>query len=339
MTWSVLRSSRSLGALASLAWALLVVCPPSPACAQPAPGKGASTSDAAVLKKQGDDAMLTLRYQDALTFYEQAYQLSKDPALHYNRGRALEALGRYPDALHMLEAFMKEASPELRARVPKLDELVAQIQSRVARLSVKVDAKDASVQLGAENIGDAPLVDKEVNAGKARLEITAEGYEPLVLQVDLKGGKATELDLKLVPRDKQGTLVVRASVPGADVEVDGKNVGQAPAEVRLDPGTHEIGVEHGGYESEARNVVIGTGEKKVVEITLREAPAAWETWWFWTLIGGGVAAGTAVGVTYALTTEKSPGVGTIDPGQIPIDPAGAHLRLRAEGVTFVLPFD
>ena len=309
----------------------------SPALAQPA--TSANAKDAAVLKKQGDDAMLTLRYQDALTFYEQAYEMTKDPALHYNRGRALEALGRFPEALHMLEAFTKEASPELLARVPKLDELLAQIRGRVAVLSVQVDVPDASVQLGAAVIGDAPLVDKEVNAGPGRLEISADGYEPLVMNVDLKGGKKTDLKLQLVPRDKQGTLIVRTSVAGADVTVDGAPRGHAPAELRLAPGTHTIELEHGGYETEERNVVMATGDRKVVDITLREAPAVYEQWWFWTIIGGSVAAGTAVGVGYALTTEKAPGSGTIDPGQIPIDPARAGVSLTNRGVTFVLPLD
>ena len=37
------------------------------------------------------------RYADALVLYQRAYELSNDPALLYNQGRAFEALGDYPD--------------------------------------------------------------------------------------------------------------------------------------------------------------------------------------------------------------------------------------------------
>jgi hypothetical protein len=328
--------------LAPLALALSVasafISAPATSFAQPKPAKKA-TEDAAVLKKQGDEAMLRLGYQDALAFYEQAFALSKDPALHYNRGRALEALGRFPEALAMFEAFVREAPPDLKSRVPKLEELVDTIRLRVAVLSLRTVPAGASVRLGDAVIGETPLSDKQVNAGKVKLEITADGYEPLKQDLELKGGKKTDLALSLVPKDKQGTLVVRASVAGAAVEVDGKPVGRVPAELRLPPGSHEITVDLGGFEEEERTVVISTGQRKEVDVTLRELPEVYETWWFWTILGGGVATGGAIGLGYALSTERAPGEGDIEPKQIPIDPATLGVRLGPAGFRFVLPLD
>ncbi len=329
--------------LVSVALALplaVAVCSASDlASAQPKEPKGQAASDAAVLKKQGDEAMLRLGYQDALAFYEQAFVLSKDPALHYNRGRALEALSRFPEALAMFEAFVREAPPDLRARVPKLDELVEKIRLRVAVLTLRTTPTGATVRLGDAVVGEAPLDDKQVNAGKVRLEVTLDGYEPLRREIDLLGGKKTELELALVPKDKQGTLVVRSPVAGAMVTVDGNPVGRVPAELRVAPGSHEITVDLSGYEEEARTVVITTGQRKEVDVSLRELPEVYETWWFWTIIGGGVATGGAIGLGYALTTEQAPGEGDIAPGKIPIDPANMGLGVGPTGFRFVLPLD
>src|SRR5580700_9805040 len=74
---------------------------PAPPIAPPA---STSTPDrAAQLKQQGDAAMESLHYADALGAYTQAYALSRDPALLYNQGRAQQALGNFPDALLALE--------------------------------------------------------------------------------------------------------------------------------------------------------------------------------------------------------------------------------------------
>src|SRR5688572_32317740 len=74
-----------------------------------APTVAAEEPNPAELKKRGDDAMESGRPADALAAYVEAYAISKDPALLYNKGRALQALTEYPRALEELEAFDKSA--------------------------------------------------------------------------------------------------------------------------------------------------------------------------------------------------------------------------------------
>src|SRR6187402_2096748 len=69
----------------------------------------AESARAAELKSQGDDHMRVKRYEDALRAYEEAYALAKDPVLHYNRGRALQFLARYPEALAAFRQFEADA--------------------------------------------------------------------------------------------------------------------------------------------------------------------------------------------------------------------------------------
>src|SRR5690349_6458842 len=75
----------------------------------------AESARAAELKSNADAAMVSLRYQDTLDGYNEAAKLVDDPAFYYKRGRALQGLGLFPEALEQLEAFEVKAPPELKA--------------------------------------------------------------------------------------------------------------------------------------------------------------------------------------------------------------------------------
>src|SRR5450631_1189811 len=85
------------------------------ALACPAAADGASE-----LKRSGDAAMHAAHYEDALEAYDAAYAVEPDPAILYNRARALQGLGNYPEALASIESFEKLAPAALKQRVPKL---------------------------------------------------------------------------------------------------------------------------------------------------------------------------------------------------------------------------
>src|SRR5690349_16846814 len=141
----VSRSRRWVGgATCVLAWTALAWSPrallaqPAPATPPEVAAKGAEAplddvqARAAARKKAGDAAMEALQYADALAAYSDAHAITRDPALLYNMGRALQALNRFPEALDKLDAFELAASPELKARVPRLPKLIAEIRQRVS---------------------------------------------------------------------------------------------------------------------------------------------------------------------------------------------------------------
>lgn len=304
--------------LVALTALVVATCFAHPANAQPASTDEAAAEEepdeATLLKQRGDEALRTLRYAEALELYDRAYALSKSPALLYNQGRALQALRRFPDALEKLEAFRRDAPEELRARVPQLDELIAEVRGKVAVVTVTSNVKGAVVTLDQTRLGKAPIRELRVNAGGATIEVTAEGYRPFRKQVKLSGNlKTTRIAAKLEKRDKSGVLVVR-SVKGARVVIDGKVAGNAPAEMRLQPGTHEVRVSRDGFEPETRSAVLKPTERKVITVRLEETPGITERWWFWAGVGTVVVGGAVL--TYALLTERSPDEGDIPPGKV-----------------------
>lgn len=292
----------------------------SSAAAQPA-----AAADASALKAQADEAMVNLEYAEALRLYDAVYEVTKDPALHYNRSRALAALRRFPESLAMLEAFARDAPPALRDRVPKLDQFLDEARQRVHVLTVRVRPEGATVRLDDTVLGVAPIEARPVNAGRVRLRVSAEGHEAVDRDLELGGAGRSALDLALVPRDHTATLIVRSPVRGAAVFVDGRRRGQVPVEVRLPPGPHEVRLARDGYEDADRAVVLDAAERQTIDVGLDETPGIAERWWFWTTIGAVVVTGAAVGIGVALTTEREPGTGDIAPGRIPVGPAFAPL--------------
>lgn len=77
-------------------------------------------------------------YSDALREFNEAYRLSKKPALLYNIARCDEALERYADAVSMLERYLAEAPstpdrPAIETRIANLKQRQVEQDKRVSR--------------------------------------------------------------------------------------------------------------------------------------------------------------------------------------------------------------
>lgn len=300
---------------------LLLVAPPlaavtaaDVASAQRAPSGASERAEAAKLKKEGDAAMLLLHYGEALSAYDKAYDIGRDPALFYNRGRALQGLGRFPEALEQLEDFRKNATAQLRARVPALDALIEEVAGRVSTLTLTCNVEGARIILGDKVVGTTPFAAPlRLNAGSMVVQIEAEGYVPFRHTIALPGGGALTVDAELAPKSTKGVLVVRSPVAGARVSVDGKVVGDAPVEISVTAGQHRILIERDGFTPATTAAVVVVGGRKEVTVPLSPNPSVFARWWFWAGVGAVVATGAVV--TAALLTERSADKGTIAPGQ------------------------
>jgi hypothetical protein len=286
------------------------------ASAQPADTRGGRALSPAEEKARGDEAMVALRYEDALAHYQRAYAESQSPALLYNMGRAHEGLGDFPAALDSLERFAEEAPAELKARVPKLEELLADVRKRVSTI-VFTAPEGAEIRLGGRVIGTAKAGQNtlRVNAGPKTFSLVHEDYFPLEKKVALPPGKVESVDATMASRKAEGLLKVDSDVVGARVSVDGKDIGVVPAEVGVRPGLHRIALRREGYEPAETSVVVSAGETKPIRVPMARRETIAGKWWFWTAIGVAVVGGS-VATYVALTTERDPTMGTIPPGRV-----------------------
>jgi hypothetical protein len=293
----------------------------------------ARADDAAVqrveeLKKRGNQAMMELNYAEALDSYTKAIAIAPDDAaLYYNLGRAHQAREDYPAALDALSAFVRKASPEVRAKVPKLEQLLSDVRSRVATVEVActADVADATISVGdratVKGCSTAPkAVRISVAARSAVVEVrlAAETFQGQSVRVAVDGGGApVAVTLTVLAKASSGTLIVRASPAEARIAVDGKERGNPPVEVLLPAGTHVVDVRADRHDPKQISVVVQAGVTKdmpLVELQ-RSAPIT-SKWWFWTGVGV-VAVGIGVGVWFFATEpESKASSGTIAPGQV-----------------------
>jgi hypothetical protein len=279
------------------------------------------------LKKRGNQAMLDLNYGEALDAYAAAIAIAPDDAtLYYNLGRAHQAREDYPAALDALDKFQQKASPDVKARVPKLDQLVADVRSRVGTLNVQCSAEvaDATVSVGEKTtIKGCTAAPKRVRisvpARHAVVEVrlAAESYQGQSVRVAVEGGgPAVSVSLMVLPKASSGTLLVRASPPDARISVDGTERGNPPLEVPLPAGAHTVDVRADGHDSAHVPVVVEAGRTKDVSLDLQRSAPITSKWWFWTGVGV-LAVGIGVTVWYLVAQpEKDASSGTIAPGQV-----------------------
>jgi hypothetical protein len=262
---------------------------------------------AATLKSRGDAAMDARRFDEALAAYDEAIASSPDPAILYNRGRVYEARGQYAQALADCERFDREASPELRAKVPKLATLLAELRGKVSTLTVTSNVQGARVVVRDVVVATTPIPTAlKLVAGPAVIEVIADGCAPFKRTIQLPGGGEALVDATLIAKNQSGVLLVKAPAD-ATVSVDGAPIGNGSFELSVAAGNHSLVARRAGDEDARTATVVAVGERKEVTMGFQSGRPITSKWWFWTGIGAVVVAGTVV--TVSLLVDKSPPTG------------------------------
>lgn len=312
------RARRRGHALAACVFALVATRGVPARAAPPAPSADPASdreTRAAELKKRGDDLLDAKRYAEALTAYDAAYAIAPSALLLYNRGRALQFLGRYPEALDAIERFAREAPPELRARVPGLPRLLEELRAKVGTLVVRCPVEGARVLVDDKQVGVTPVSQPlKVAAGRLSIDVFADGYFPLHHDVELTGGASLTVDFALVSRDTSGLVTVRSHGSPARISIDERTIGLSPVEAGLVAGTHRVVAERDGWDSASTQIVLRAGERRDVWLDPIARASLASRWWFWTAIGVVVAGGIVTVI--ALTTERPAPSGNYSPGTV-----------------------
>ena len=130
------------------------------------------------LKGQGDRGIESGDYAEALRAYSKALSIEPSPVLHYNRGRALQGLGRNAEALEEFEKFQLTASAKLAAAVPELSEMMDTVRHQVAQVTVKCEIPGATLHVLHEALSLPLRRSLRLDPSSLDIEVTATGYEP-----------------------------------------------------------------------------------------------------------------------------------------------------------------
>jgi len=165
--------------------------------ALPSLSRAQQAETAESLRAQGNELVDNGRAAEAISLYQRAYAISKEPALLYNMGRAAMALGDYPQALTHLEAFEVSASEVLLAKVPGLAGTLAELRGKVTIIHVECNETGALVRLRDRTVGQTPLADFRVNAGDAVIDVQKDGFLPYEKRFRLTGGQTETVRVTL----------------------------------------------------------------------------------------------------------------------------------------------
>jgi formylglycine-generating enzyme required for sulfatase activity len=148
------------------------------------------------------------------------------------------------------------------------------------KLRVDTNGVVAAVLVDGVETGKAPG-EVEAPPGSHTITLRATRYVDFITQVNVEGlGKRQDLSATLQP--SWGTLKVIAVPAGANVTVDGKDSGVAPATIEADSGVRHVQVSAPGLKTWESSVVVKAGETLAVgpitlgqpdaELTLRSEP-------------------------------------------------------------------
>jgi len=135
-------------------------------------------------------------------------------------------------------------------------------------------------------------------------------------------------------KTKLGQLKVTCATDGAEITVDGKQVGSTPLGemVWTTPGRHQVAVQHEGFSPAIEDVAVVVGQATAVNLELRpidlratngasggalvgggapvaESKPVYRRAWFWVAVGVVVAGGVVTGVVLANQSSSGPGAG------------------------------
>jgi len=318
-------------------WAVVVGLSSMPALADPAAKAEAEpvaedprVVQARELFRLGVDRVKAAEWANALVAFERSESLRPHATTTFNVGACERAMGSYTRARATFLRALREDQErpgelaqslhdEALGFIGEVDRLVAQVDVVVEPVdaAIAVDGRPLAVEAAAGSatavagleppgpgrplpFGRALLI---ANPGAHVITLSRKGFSDVVVNRSFASGARTALNLRLdlLP----ATLDVASDVPGAIVNVDGKDFGPVPVTLLRPPGAYRVVVEKAGFEPYEAHVAVQAGERAALRATLSpEKHPLTKQWWFWasaaSVLAGGVLA------TYYLTRPTEP---------------------------------
>ncbi|MCA9705294.1 MAG: PEGA domain-containing protein [Myxococcales bacterium] len=168
---------------------------------------------------------------------------------------------------------------------------------------------------------------------RARIAVVERDYEVVIELLDARGttiatseegcsvcgmaevvalvrGQAAALRGRLIARTLEDpVLEIRSTPPGAEVRVDGVQIGVTPLRRSLSAGSHRVELSSRGYATEVREVDATAGVRETLDVTLLvdDAPRRRRRIAGWSLGGVGLGAATAGAVLWGIDSRPATG--------------------------------
>ncbi len=150
----------------------------------------------------------------------------------------------------------------------KENKLSAVLQQYVGSINIKSKPANVTVIIDGKEVASTPADIDDLKPGKYHVELKKEGYGNWDESVEVNAGKDTHITAEL--QQLIGSINIKSEPSQAIVVVDGKEVGNSPANVTdLTLGKYLVEVKKEGYETWSKNVEIKMGMDVNLTATLK----------------------------------------------------------------------
>lgn len=246
----------------------LAACPVSmPVWA--APPTAADVASAKKLFEQGLKLYNEGSYREALSDFLHANELVPRASIQRNIAQCHRDLREFAEAYDSYQTLLSKYGATMSAADKRaVQRAIDELASLTATVKVNVTEPGATVAVDGNTVGTTPLANPlRVNLGAHTVTVTKAGYETLTKEVKVNGGDTVSVDGPLQPEVTTGHLVIDApSDAKVEVFVDGTDVGAAPWEGDVKPGTHVV--EARGSDRFSQPKQVDVARKARVEVML-----------------------------------------------------------------------
>ena len=121
----------------------------------------------------------------------------------------------------------------------------------------------ARVFIDEKMVGQAPVVIRNLSAGKHSVRVQRLGYLAAEQEVDVSAGKTAEVQADLLP--VAGILKASSNQKGAELFIDNKRIGFLPYEGEISVGKRNLDIRKEGFATYRQTLQVGAGnDYKVV---------------------------------------------------------------------------
>ncbi len=228
-----------------------------------------SVARARQLFRQGVRAIEEGRYTRAVRLLRQSEALCEVPATSFNLALALQGIGDDVSAARVLRRLLEEELvPDQRAQVMAL---LDEVSAHMATLRIAVRPQ-VPFRVGEQSYGAGTVVQLPLNVGQQHLVISAAGFEPRHLDLEVRPGASLSESIELVP--SRGIVELLAANNDTLLEIEGVAAAHGSRLRReLRPGVYRLRSRLGDRERRVTRE-LRAGEILEVDMSL-EAPRRW----------------------------------------------------------------
>lgn len=183
------------------------------------------------------------------------------------------------------EVTLRSACARAMASVVVRPDLIERTQATMkvgtGTLAISTKPDGASIALDGEQLGQAPLVRRDVSCGEHELVLRAPGFLEGARKVEVPAFETTQVQLAL-EEERFGILVIAPSPLQARLALDGVELGFGPMTVEeVGAGPHELEVALDGYTPDHRTIEVAPDAVTRAEVALvpvSEAPVPRPPW-------------------------------------------------------------